>query len=120
MKCECGGTYLRDGGDAIVCDRCSVDTTALSGVVGLCGCGNTRGLRDLVADALRAGEKQLTSEWIGESIEREFIIQALNGRDLLEHGSSAIHSWITENGRELLAHLEEVSADALRGDGEVR
>lgn len=106
---NCGGTFkMLDkpiGGTTceMFCEKCNYHTSRGIEFFGLCGCGSCQELEALAVEILKAADAHALRQWIGESIEREFIVHTFCDRDLLEHGSIVFGAWLTDLGKELLA-----------------
>lgn len=78
---------------------------AFGALIGLCGCGRAE---QLVADALRVFRLCDIDGWPdgGFSLYEEALLHMLDNAELIEHGTSIGHSWMTETGEAWLAEME--------------
>jgi hypothetical protein len=98
--------------------------------LGICGCGNPDSAMERIRDVLRltplykgynmpegANYLRVDALFNGDSVGAEFFVNMLNKADLLEHGSSAMGSWITSKGERLLAALETLDYEEIQEVG---
>lgn len=91
----------------MACDKCHCHDSRSSEFFGLCGCGSSDELELLAVEVLTAAARGTLREWIGENLEREFVVHALGDHGLLEHGVSIFGSWLTDLGKAVLESYKQ-------------
>jgi hypothetical protein len=81
-----------------------------------CGCGDPEGMVEYIRDVLAAFKERVDTGWkvnrVNEVLACDngpywFVLYWLDSQGFTEHGSSASGSWLTKEGEELLAYLQQ-------------